>query len=90
MPEEGARGSARGLVLRDLSNVQVPACRGTRRRTAARAGFPHSPTTGPNGASDASAYGRSDGVGGLRVGPRIGYDRVITELNVEAGETRAV
>ncbi|TCP71361.1 outer membrane beta-barrel protein [Sphingomonas sp. PP-CE-1G-424] len=42
---------------------------------------------GPNGASDAAtAYGQSDGVSGLRVEPRIGYDRVITELNVEAGE----
>ena len=42
---------------------------------------------GPNGASDAAtAYGQDDGVSGLRVEPRIGYDRVITELNVEAGE----
>lgn len=45
---------------------------------------------GQTGGSDAApAYGRSEGISGLRVEPRIGYDRVITELNVEASEDSA-
>ena len=38
---------------------------------------------------DGSGYTAAEGVSGFRVEPRIGYDRVVTELNVESGTDSA-
>ncbi|PTW47409.1 outer membrane immunogenic protein [Sphingomonas faeni] len=57
--------------------------------TPAAPAFAQSDTGRDFGRDAGPGYGATDGVSGFRAEPRIGYDRVITELNVETADDSA-